>query len=172
MRRSRFVRLALALALLISVFATVPAVADHTDAPVGVALVGSLQSELGCAGDWDPACPDTELDYDANDEVWQAVFDLPAGDWEYKIALNDSWDENYGAGGVSNGANIAPPPGGRHLREVLLLARHPLGDRRPDLRVSSPRPAPSRPHSDVQPIGIPPASAPGSRTPTETGPTR
>ncbi len=107
MRRSRFVRLALALALLISVIATVPAAADHTGAPGGVALVGSLQDELGCAGDWDPACPDTELAYDADDEVWQAAFDLPAGDWEYKVALDDSWDENYGAGGVAGGANIA-----------------------------------------------------------------
>jgi hypothetical protein len=24
------------------------------------------------------------------------VFDLPAGDYEYKAALNGSWDDNYG----------------------------------------------------------------------------
>ncbi len=71
-----------------------------------VALVGSLQSELGCAGDWDPACDATELNFDAADDVWQRTFDVPAGSWEYKVALNNSWDENYGAGGAPGGANI------------------------------------------------------------------
>ena len=38
-------------------------VADHTANPTSVAVVGSLQSELGCAGDWDPACASTFLDF-------------------------------------------------------------------------------------------------------------
>jgi hypothetical protein len=81
--------------------------ADHTPNPTSVTIAGSLQSELGCAGDWDPACAATHLVYDGTDDVWQAVFNVPAGGWEYKAALNDSWDENYGAGGVPGGANIA-----------------------------------------------------------------
>ena len=32
-----------------------PAVADHTDRPATVTLVGSLQDEVGCDGDWAPA---------------------------------------------------------------------------------------------------------------------
>ena len=32
-----------------------------TAATTSVALVGSLQDELGCPGDWQPACADTEL---------------------------------------------------------------------------------------------------------------
>ena len=32
---------------------------------------------------------------------------MPAGSWEYKAPLNDSWAENYGAGGVADGPNIA-----------------------------------------------------------------
>jgi pullulanase-type alpha-1,6-glucosidase len=83
-----------------------PALADHTADPNSVTLVGNLQSELGCAGDWDPACPATYLAYDADDTVWQSTFNLPAGAWEYKAALNDSWDENYGANAMQNGANI------------------------------------------------------------------
>ena len=71
-----------------------------------VALVGNLQSELGCGGDWDPACSATELNFDAGDDVWQRKFDVPAGSFEYKVALNDSWDVNYGAGGAPGGANI------------------------------------------------------------------
>jgi hypothetical protein len=38
--------------------------------------------------------------------VWTGTFDIPAGTWEYKVALNGTWDENYGAGGVRDGANI------------------------------------------------------------------
>ena len=34
--------------------------ADHTPDPSRVVVPGSLQSELGCGGDWDPACPATE----------------------------------------------------------------------------------------------------------------
>ena len=36
-----------------------PASAEHTAAPDRVTLVGSLQSELGCAADWAPACAAT-----------------------------------------------------------------------------------------------------------------
>ena len=86
---------------------SLPASAADTPAPATVTLVGSLQSELGCAGDWDPSCASTYLVYDAGDGVWQATFDLPAGAWEYKVALNNSWTENYGANATLGGANIA-----------------------------------------------------------------
>lgn len=79
----------------------VSALADHSTDPAGVALVGSLQSELGCAGDWQPECTATELTQ--NGESWQATFIVPAGSYEYKVALNDTWDESYG----DNGNNIA-----------------------------------------------------------------
>ncbi len=71
-----------------------------------VALVGSLQEELGCPGDWQPECAATELTL-GTDGVWRGDFTVPAGSWEYKVALNDTWDVNYGAGAVLNGANIA-----------------------------------------------------------------
>ena len=80
--------------------------ADHTPDPGTVTIVGSLQSELGCAGDWDPACSATYLTYDASDDVWQRAFTVPTGNWAYKAALNDSWDENYGANAVPGGADI------------------------------------------------------------------
>ena len=41
--------------------------------PTSVTIPGSLQDELGCAGDWDPACSNTYLTYDENDDVWQAI---------------------------------------------------------------------------------------------------
>ena len=97
----------LSLLVLIALVPALPAIADHTAVPTTVAIAGSLQDELGCGGDWQPECANTELAYDAEDDVWQATFAIPAGDFEYKAALNDTWDENYGAGGVRDGANIA-----------------------------------------------------------------
>jgi pullulanase-type alpha-1,6-glucosidase len=90
-----------ALALLFAVITLPPALlADHTPDPSSVTIAGSLQDELGCPGDWQPDCAATHLGFDAADEVWQGSFNIPAGSWEYKAALNDTWDENY------PGANI------------------------------------------------------------------
>ncbi len=83
-----------------------PVLASHTPAPSSVTIAGSLQSELGCGGDWDPACAATHLAYDAGDDVWQGSFSIPAGGYEYKAALNDGWLENYGLHAAPGGANI------------------------------------------------------------------
>jgi hypothetical protein len=82
------------------------ALAEHTPDPASVTIAGSLQSELGCPGDWDPSCEATFLVYDGADTVWQGSFSVPAGEYEYKAALNGSWDENYGANAARDGANI------------------------------------------------------------------
>jgi pullulanase len=75
--------------------------------PATVGIPGNYQSEAGCAGDWDPACPATQLTYDANSDVWRNTFSIsPAGGYEYKAALNGSWDWNYGLGAQQNGPNI------------------------------------------------------------------
>ncbi len=75
--------------------------------PATVTMAGSFQDELACTADWLPECALTQLSLDQDDGVWQASFDLPAGNWEYKAALNGSWVENYGLGGERDGANIA-----------------------------------------------------------------
>jgi pullulanase-type alpha-1,6-glucosidase len=74
--------------------------------PTSVTVAGSLQSELGCPGDWAPDCAATNLDPVAGTSTWAKTFTVPAGGYEYKIAHNGSWDENYGAGGAADGANI------------------------------------------------------------------
>ena len=102
-RRPRYTSLHL-LALFAIIFSFAAGVApasaaparSHTPDPTSVTIAGSLQSELGCAGDWDPACAATHLTYDAGDDVWQGTWTVPAGSYEYKAALNDGWDENYG----------------------------------------------------------------------------
>ncbi|WP_231554471.1 alpha-amylase family glycosyl hydrolase [Arthrobacter sp. L77] len=75
--------------------------------PGTVAVAGSLDSELGCGGDWDPACDQAQMTFDAASRTWVLeVADLPAGSYEYKAALDRSWTENYGAGGGRDGSNI------------------------------------------------------------------
>ena len=91
------------------VAATAGAIAPAVPAgaePTSVTIAGSLQSELGCSGDWQPECAATFLGFDADDGVWQATFPVPTGNWEYKAALDGTWDENYGAGSEPNGPNI------------------------------------------------------------------
>ncbi|MEO5964623.1 MAG: alpha-amylase, partial [Candidatus Limnocylindrales bacterium] len=83
-----------------------PALASHTPTPASVTIAGSLQSEIGCSGDWQPDCAASRLAFDASDDVWQGAFDLPAGSYEYKAPLNGSWDENYGIHAVPGGDNI------------------------------------------------------------------
>ena len=88
------------------VLVVLPSAASSTPDPTSVTVVGDLQSEAGCPGDWDPGCAATHLTYDATDDVWQGTFSLPAGNYQYKAALNNSWDENYGLHAVAGGANI------------------------------------------------------------------
>ncbi len=87
---------AILLGTLIPAAGPLPVAASHTPAPASVTVAGDLQSEIGCGGDWDPGCSATHLTYDATDDVWQNTFSVPAGDWQYKAAINNAWDESYG----------------------------------------------------------------------------
>jgi pullulanase-type alpha-1,6-glucosidase len=81
--------------------------------PDHVAMPGSHNSEIGCPGDWMPACDEAQLGLDPKDEIWKGTVEVPAGDYEYKAAIDKSWDENYGDKGVPGGANIPlRAPGG------------------------------------------------------------
>jgi pullulanase-type alpha-1,6-glucosidase len=100
--------LAAVAAVVVAVALTPPATAgaDHTPAPQAVTVAGSHNSEMGCPGDWQPDCAQAGLALDPADGVWKGTFPLPAGDYQYKAAVNGSWDENYGAGGVAGGPDI------------------------------------------------------------------
>ncbi len=80
---------------------------QNTPPPQSVTIAGTVQSVLGCPGDWAPDCQDTFLEYSAASDLWSATWDLPAGSYEYKAALNGTWDENYGKGAQPGGDNIA-----------------------------------------------------------------
>ena len=82
-------------------------ITDNQGSTIAVAP-GSFQSELGCSGDWDPGCLRSWLqDIDGDGIYTFETTALPAGSYEGKVAINESWDENYGAGGAPNGSNIA-----------------------------------------------------------------
>ena len=68
---------------------------------------GSFQSELGCPGDWQPECLRSWLQDPEGDGVYGfSTTSIPSGSYECKVAHDESWTVNYGAGGVQNGANI------------------------------------------------------------------
>lgn len=83
-----------------------------------VTVAGDLQSELGCPGDWQPECAQTHLAFDTSDGKWHGTFTLPAGSYQWKVAIDDSWAENYGAGGARDGDNLpltVPAGGGSYV---------------------------------------------------------
>lgn len=69
-----------------------------------VGLAGNHQAAAGCPGDWDPACEVTFME-DQGDGIFTLTVTLPAGDYEYKVAMNGGWDENYGVDGAAGGDN-------------------------------------------------------------------
>ncbi|MFT4297259.1 MAG: pullulanase-type alpha-1,6-glucosidase [Micropruina sp.] len=116
-------------ALLISALPAT-ALADHTPLPSSVVLVGSLQSELGCASDWQPDCTATRLTAVPGEQGrYRGTFTVPAGSYDYKVALNGSWTENYGAAGAPGGANLSIST--KQATEVTFSydhASHVIGD--------------------------------------------
>src|ERR1051325_10471822 len=75
------------------------ALASHTPEPTSVTIAGSLQSELGCGGDWDPGCAATDLTFDATAEfALKASGELGCGgDWDPGCAATHlTFDANDG----------------------------------------------------------------------------
>ncbi|MDO5645281.1 MAG: pullulanase-type alpha-1,6-glucosidase [Dermabacter sp.] len=99
------------LALLMPMAGTLaPAAAEP---PAVVTVPGSHNLAMGCGADWDPACEAAELTWNEDIGLFTGTWDLPAGNYEYKVAHDRSWDESYGKGGAPNGGDISyTHPGG------------------------------------------------------------
>ena len=97
----------------------------RADAPRTATLVGTLQDELGCSGDWQPDCTKTDLALVPGTSTYAAEFRVPAGSYELKVAINHSWDESYGQGS-GNVPLVLAGPG----HAALHLRRHDARRRR------------------------------------------
>ena len=92
--------------------AFVPVAQAQGSTPERVNIPGTHQDELGCSGEWQPDCENTQLTYDIEDDVWQGTYEIqPANDADkkgprYKAALNGGWGENYGTNAALNGPDI------------------------------------------------------------------
>ncbi|UKA50963.1 glycosidase [Arthrobacter sp. FW305-123] len=73
--------------------------------PDAVAIAGDFNKILGAPEDWAPQYDEAQMEFNPLVQLWTLTAELPAGFYTYKIALNRSWDENYGAFGVRDGAN-------------------------------------------------------------------
>ena len=73
--------------------------------PEAVAVAGDFNTLLGAPENWAPQYDEAQMELDAIDQLWKLAADIPAGHYTFKIALNRSWDENYGAFGAFDGPN-------------------------------------------------------------------
>jgi hypothetical protein len=73
--------------------------------PEAVAVAGDFNTFLGAPENWAPHYDEAQMKLDALDQLWTISAELPAGYYTFKIALNRSWDENYGAFGTFDGPN-------------------------------------------------------------------
>jgi pullulanase-type alpha-1,6-glucosidase len=126
--RTRIVVL-MALALPAGLVVAAPTAAADPQ-PDAVSVPGSFGSGVGCPGDWQPDCAQVQLTRRTNDDVWSITLNLPAGSYEYKAALNRTWDVNYGLGAVAGGPNIplTVPAGGATVTFYYDNATHWVTD--------------------------------------------
>ncbi|MCU1516836.1 MAG: hypothetical protein JWQ75_1557 [Pseudarthrobacter sp.] len=85
--------------------AAVAPVVETFPQPEAVALAGDFNTFLGAPENWAPQYDEAQMRFDAVDQLWKTTAELPAGHYTFKIALNRSWEENYGAFGTFDGPN-------------------------------------------------------------------
>jgi hypothetical protein len=81
-----------------------PDVETHPQ-PEAVAVAGDFNTILGAPENWAPQYDEAQMEFDFLDQQWKKSAELPAGYYTFKIALNRSWAENYGAFGAFDGPN-------------------------------------------------------------------
>ena len=83
--------------------------------PNRVALSGSFQTAIGCPADFDPTCPQVELN-DDGDGSWSTILPIPAGDYTFRVIATSDSERSLGERGDPNGAdlflNVPPDAGG------------------------------------------------------------
>ena len=72
-----------------------------------IVLCGDLQPLGGAGAKWAPSDMATKMKDVGNGFYEFTIKNMPAGTYNYKIAINGSWAENYGLNGIADGANVA-----------------------------------------------------------------
>jgi glycosidase len=118
-----------------------------------VIFPGTIQGALG-AKDWNPNGVETRA-LEVSPGIFELVVMLPKGNYEFKVALNGTWGENYGAGAKRDGANIKLEVGSDNtiVKFVFDQSTHTVTDsiNNPDL-VQAPASAPPRPTFSDRPV--------------------
>ena len=79
----------------------------EVEQPDMVVIAGNFQALLGCKTDWNTTCAEPALIFSEGEDIWRGEIRLPAGEYEYKVAINGTWDENYGGQADPGGPNVA-----------------------------------------------------------------
>ncbi|AUZ89112.1 glycosidase [Arthrobacter agilis] len=82
-----------------------PADEAWQDQPQSVALSGDFDPLFGEAGHWSTDLRELQFAWEPTENTWKLSLQLPAGNYQFKILVNGSWDENYGRFGVRDGEN-------------------------------------------------------------------
>lgn len=118
-----------------------------------VIFPGTIQGALG-AKDWNPDGQETRA-LEVSPGVFELVVMLSKGSYEFKVALNGSWSENYGANAKKDGANIKLEVGSDNtiVKFVYNSSNHQVTDsiNNPDL-VQAPVSLPPRPTFSDAPV--------------------
>jgi len=113
--------------LVIGVDQAAPAAAQVVAAGTSVTIAGDLGHLIPGCGDWQPGCTAAHL-AQRPDGVFSGTFQLPAGSYNYKAALDDSWAVSYGAGGGSANVPLKVPAGGAAVTFYFDPTSHWLTD--------------------------------------------
>jgi maltose-binding protein MalE len=77
-----------------------------------VNVPGSYQDKVGCAAAWDPSCATTKMTK-GDDGLWHSgPFNLVAGDYEAKVALDGTWTTSYGSDAAGSNYKFTMPTDG------------------------------------------------------------
>ncbi|HLM43684.1 MAG TPA: pullulanase-type alpha-1,6-glucosidase, partial [Myxococcaceae bacterium] len=79
-------------------------------------VAGSFQSELGCADDWQPWCLRSWMQDLEGDGLYTFTATLPAGEFKYKVALDEKWDVSHGLNGGGGDITLNVPAGGATVK--------------------------------------------------------
>jgi pullulanase len=114
----------------------IPVTAVNNAKTYTAVLVGDLQQALGAKGNWSPNDFATQFKQ-VNTNLYQFSGTLPAGTYQYKVAMNGTWDAAY----PSNNVSLTVPTGGANVTFSYVPSTNAVYDSinnpAPDLPTSS-----------------------------------